>query len=185
VLVRTSYTMTTLITPTTVSSDLLPTIVNLEEARERCASFASVLTAGPSFAEVRDFAHPHHKVVEFDDVSEHYSGYLPPTYSQVEEMIRWGAGRAQLLVHCHAGMSRSTATAWGIAIANGFDPAQALQLLKNNHPVETHYKWVSREHRIALRDPRPFIPNRLIVAHMEQILGMRSGELRGLLDADR
>jgi predicted protein tyrosine phosphatase len=177
--------MTTLFTPNTVSSDLLPTIVNLEEARERCASFASVLTAGPSFAEVRDFAHPHHKVVEFDDVSAPYAGYLAPTYPQVEEMIRWGAGRAHLLVHCHAGMSRSTATAWGIAIANGFDPAAALQLLKNNHPVETHYKRVGCERPIALRDSRPFIPNRLIILHLEQILGMRSGELSNMLDADQ
>jgi len=173
------------LTPNTVSSDLLPTIVNLEEARERCASFPSVLTAGPSLAEVRDFAHPNHKVVEFDDISSPHPGYLPPTYSQVEEMIRWGVGRTQLLVHCHAGMSRSTATAWGIAIANGFEPEQALQLLKSNHPIETRYKWVNREQRILLDHPRPFIPNRLIVAHTEQILGMRSGELSRLLDAAR
>ena len=80
--------MTTLTPPTSISSDLLPTIVNLDEARERCHDFASVLTAGPSLDEVCDFAHPEHKVVEFDDVTSAYSGYTPPTFDQVEEMVR-------------------------------------------------------------------------------------------------
>ena len=110
--------MTTLTPQTSVSSNLLPTIVNLEEARERCHEFGSVITAGPSLREVREFMHPNHKVVEFDDVTSRHFGYVPPTYDQVEEMIRWGEGRADLLVHCHAGMSRSTATAWEIGRAH-------------------------------------------------------------------
>ncbi|MEY3575678.1 MAG: Dual specificity phosphatase, catalytic domain [Actinomycetota bacterium] len=174
--------MTTLTPPTSISSNLLPTIVNLDEARERCHDFASVLTAGPSLDEVCDFAHPEHKVVEFDDVTSAYSGYTPPTFDQVEEMVRWGEGRIDLLVHCHAGMSRSTSTAWGIAIANGFDPQEAFDLLKNNHPVETHFAWRSGGNRIALRDPRPFIPNRLIVTHLESLFEMKPGTLRRILD---
>jgi len=174
--------MNTLTSPTSISSNLLPTIVNLDEARERCHDFASVLTAGPSLDEVCDFGHPAHKVVEFDDVTSSSFGYTPPTFQQVEEMVRWGEGRTDLLVHCHAGMSRSTSTAWGIAIANGYDPQEAFDLLKNNHPVETHYTWRSGGNRIALRDQRPFIPNRLIVTHLESLFELQPGTLRRILD---
>ena len=174
--------MNTLTSPTSVSSDFLPTIVNLDEARERCHEYASLLTAGPPRDEVCDFGHPAHKVVEFDDVTSRHFGYTPPTFDQVEEMVRWGEGRANLLVHCHAGMSRSTSTAWGIAIANGFDPQEAFDLLKNNHPVETHFVQRSSGYRIELRDPRPFIPNRLIVTHLEKLFEMKSGSLRRILD---
>ena len=174
--------MNTLTSPTSISSNLLPTIVNLDEARERCHDFASVLTAGPSLDEVCDFKHPAHKVVEFDDVTSSSFGYTPPTFDQVEEMVRWGEGRTNLLVHCHAGMSRSTSTAWGIAIANGYDPREAFDLLKNNHPVETHYAWRSGGNRIALRDQRPFIPNRLIVTHLESLFELQPGTLRRMLD---
>lgn len=174
--------MTTLNTTDTVSSDLLPTIVNLEEARERCHEFDGVLTAGPSYDEVLDFMHPVHKVVEFDDVVTSGFGYAPPSLAQVEEMIRWGEGRARLLVHCHAGMSRSTATAWGIAIANGHDPLEAFTALRNNHPVEIHHVWRHGGERLELREPRPFIPNRLIVRHLESIFQFRPGTLRRILD---
>lgn len=179
---RTNDIMNTLTSPTSISSNLLPTIVNLDEARERCHDFASVLTAGPSLDEVCDFGHPAHKVVEFDDVTSSSFGYTPPTFQQVEEMVRWGEGRTDLLVHCHAGMSRSTSTAWGIAIANGYDPQEAFDLLKNNHPVETHYTWRSGGNRIALRDQRPFIPNRLIVTHLESLFELQPGTLRRILD---
>ncbi|MEY4401853.1 MAG: Dual specificity phosphatase, catalytic domain [Actinomycetota bacterium] len=174
--------MTTLTSPTSISSDLIPTIVNLEEAREMCHQFGSVITAGPSLREVLDFAHPDHKVVEFDDVTSHHFGYVPPTFDQVEEMVRWGEGRTNLLVHCHAGMSRSTATAWGIAIANGFDAQEAFDLLKGNHPVQTHYVQRGGKQVMELRDPRPFIPNRLIVKHLETLFNMKPGTLRRILD---
>ncbi|NBO84610.1 MAG: hypothetical protein EBV14_04585 [Actinobacteria bacterium] len=82
--------MTTLTPHSPVSSDLLPVIVNLEEARERCHEFESVITAGPSLSEVGDFGHPKHKIVEFDDVTSHHFGYVPPTFDQVDEMVRWG-----------------------------------------------------------------------------------------------
>ena len=181
--VRNNGIMTTLTPHTPVSSDLLPVIVNLEEARERCHEFESVITAGPSLSEVGDFMHPDHKVVEFDDVTSHHFGYVPPTFDQVDEMVRWGEGRSNLLVHCHAGMSRSTATAWGIAIANGFDPQEAFDRLKNNHPVETHYVQRGGKHVLELRNPRPFIPNRLIVKHLETLFNMKPGSLRRILDS--
>ena len=121
--------MTTSTPTTSVSSDLLPTVRNLDEARNICHEFSSVLTVGPRRSEVSDFAHPDHKIVTFDDITSSFGGYQAPTFEQVKHIVEWGAGRSNLLVHCHAGMSRSTSSAWGIAIANGFDPQNAYDLL--------------------------------------------------------
>lgn len=177
--------MNTLITPNSVSSDLLPTVVNLEEARERCHDFDAVITAGPSLYEVRDFRHPAHQVVEFDDVTSSHFGFQPPTLDDVERLVAWGKGRTNLLVHCHAGISRSTATAWGIAIANGFDPQEAFHLLKTNHPVESRLTWDNGRQRVVLHDPRPFEPNRLILTHLETLFDLRPRSLRRMLERER
>ena len=160
-----------------ISSDLLPTVRNLEEARILCGDFASVLTVGPDLHEVDDFGHPDHKVVTFDDVTEHHRGYLAPTFELVVEALEWGTGRANLLVHCHAGMSRSTSTAWGIAIANGFDPQEAYDLLKRNHPTERCRSWEGADARMRT-ERRAFIPNELVLQHLEHYFGLRSGQLR-------
>ena len=80
---------------------------------------------------------------------------------QVEEMVVWGVGQSDLLVHCHAGMSRSTAVAWGIAMARGLDPDVAIRALHQAHPEDFP------------GEKRLFMPNRLIVEHLEVVLGIR------------
>jgi hypothetical protein len=85
--------------------------------------------------------------------------FLGPTLEQVEEMITWGCDQPDLLVHCHAGMSRSTAVAWGVAMARGLDPQRSIAALQAAHPQE-----ISGE-------PRLFIPNLLIVEHLGVLLG--------------
>ncbi len=174
-------------TPTSkIDSSLLPTVRNLEEAREICGEFASVLTVGPEDFEVDDFGHPAHKVVTFDDITYHYPGSQAPTFELVREAVEWGAGRKNLLVHCHAGMSRSTSTAWGIAIANGFDPQQSYELLRSNHPVEPRSARLRGGQRLARR---AFIPNELVLRHLERYFGLADATLRdiaivGALDDD-
>ncbi|MFM7047584.1 MAG: dual specificity protein phosphatase family protein [Actinomycetota bacterium] len=172
--------MTTSVPTTSIGSDLLPTVRNLEEARLICGDFTSVLTVGPESHEVDDFGHPDHKVVSFDDITVNYRGYLAPTFDLVKEAVEWGVGRTNLLVHCHAGMSRSTSTAWGIAIANGFDPMEAFDLLKQNHPVELHRTWTLDEHHPPRLARRAFIPNELVLKHLERYFGLRSGTLRDI-----
>lgn len=167
-------------TSTSISSDLLPTVRNLEEARMMCADFASVLTVGPDAHEVDDFGHPDHKVVSFEDITFSVRGYVAPTFDLVREAVEWGAGRANLLVHCHAGMSRSTSTAWGIAIANGFDPQDAYDLLKQNHPVEQGRGFVRGGSVRARQSRRAFIPNELVLSHLERYFGLGDGALRDI-----
>ena len=65
-------------------------------------------------------------------------------------------GNDEILVHCHAGMSRSTATAWGIAIQRGMDPADAYDALKERHPAG-----------------RMFWPNDAIVEALEVIFDLK------------
>lgn len=146
----------------------LPIVRNLDEAREQCLDFDAVLTAGPSKYEVRDFNHPIHKVVQFGDTVHEDNG---PSYADVVELIEFGAGVPKLLVHCHAGISRSTATAWGVAVANGVDPLSAFLSLRENHPLET---GVFRSAK------RPFAPNLLIVKHLDAYfkLGSTLREIR-------
>ena len=162
------------ITQHTPSTALLPTVRNLEEAWNHAAEFSSVLTAGPGLDEV-GFNHPDHLVVSFDDVESDEWGYQPPTFEQVREMVEWGRGRENLLVHCHAGISRSTATAWGIAIANGFDPNDAIEALRGRHPQSSYAGYRYR---------RMFHPNGLIVRHLEQLFALPTGHLAEILEAN-
>ena len=130
---------------------------NIHEAREVNHRYDAVVTAGPDASEVR-WGHPNHVVEEFDDVT---SAEWGPQLTQVEFLVSFGARqRGSILVHCHAGVSRSTATAWGIAMARGADPVVALTDLMDRHPLERD-----------LRTPRPFFPNARIVDHLVAIFG--------------
>lgn len=136
-----------------ITSLILPTIVNLPEAQAMCHEFPAVITAGPTRGEVITFKHPNHFVRTFDDIRY---GLDAPTVRDVEAMLNFAeANDGEILVHCHAGMSRSTATAWGIAIQRGFNPYEAYDRLLENHPVD-----------------RMFWPNDAIVDALEEIFGL-------------
>src|SRR3712207_6455151 len=75
----------------------------------------------PLHPEPADFQQygPHKRLtLRFDDVIEPGTGLLMPERRHVEELLRFGEGLAttdgdplsHLLVHCHAGISRSTAS---------------------------------------------------------------------------
>jgi predicted protein tyrosine phosphatase len=135
----------------------IPDVLNIMEAQERCHQYDVVITAGPTKREVADFGHPNHKVVSFQDIT---NGRGAPTIRDVAELIEFGAGMDNVLVHCHAGISRSTATAWGISIANGVDPRVALEKLDANQP------WENDDFSDQF-SRRWFSPNRLIVQHLQ------------------
>jgi len=166
-----------------VSSNLLPTVRNLDEARSICHEFSSVLTVGPDLSEVAVFAHPDHKIVTFDDITMSFGRYRAAPFEQVKHIVEWGAGRSNLLVHCHAGMSRSTSSAWGIAIANGFDPQAAYDLLYQNHPVEHYHSVRIADDPTTVAAKRAFIPNELVLTHLEELFGLPSSSLRRIAAA--
>jgi len=74
----------------------------------------------PVYPEPADFGayRPHRRLtLRFDDIIEPAAGLRPPEMAHIEELLRFGEGLAaepgdplsHLLVHCHAGISRSTA----------------------------------------------------------------------------
>lgn len=99
-----------------------------------------------------------HLKLSFDDVSEPLDGFLPPARAHVEEIIGFvdGWDRSEgMLIHCWAGISRSTAAAFAAmcAINPDEDEAELAWELRRNSPTAS--------------------PNRLIVAHADDILGRR------------
>ena len=102
----------------------------------------------------------HHLILRFHDVeNEDVEGFVAPTSEDLAAVLAHTKELKKgdrLLVHCHAGKSRSPAMAIGILIANGASPYAALDQVK------------------ALR---PFIiPNRLMIARLDGLLALE-GEL--------
>lgn len=107
-----------------------------------------------------------HLFVEVDDISMPMPGYVAPAQDHVEELVTfldsWDRSRPAL-IHCYAGVSRSTAA--------------ALILMSLHNP--------GREHAAAqtLRDRAPHAqPNRRIIRIADQIMGL-DGRLIGAVEA--
>lgn len=145
-----------------VDLSVVPVVRNLGEARVLCGLFDHVVTVGPSVEEV-GFGHGDHIVRSFGDVTV---GRFAPRFEDVADVLRWASVRhGSMLVHCHAGMSRSTATAWGILIGRGWHAMDALRVLMDCHPLDGD-------------GPRFFIPNGLIVRHVVDFFGLPAGVVR-------
>jgi hypothetical protein len=139
----------------------LPVVSNIKEAQQWAQDFKAILTVGPQQREV-DWGHPNHKIFTFGDTT---SGLNAPKIKDIEQAILWGTEQEDLLIHCHAGMSRSTSTAWGISIARGADPLDSFLALKEAQPNDM---WSTAREEV----PRDFIPNKLIVKYLEEILNI-------------
>ena len=108
-----------------------------------------------------------HLRVSVDDITEELAGFVAPSHdhvTQVLEFVRgWDRG-APLVIHCYAGISRSTASAFAAACA------------LNPHRNELD---IAR----AIRSASPIAsPNRLIVSLADKALG-REGRMVQALDA--
>lgn len=114
-----------------------------------------------------------HLRVDFDDVEKDSGGgWVVPTREHVDAILAHTKDLTDtddLLVHCMAGISRSTAAAIGICCQHGMSPADALA------------------HVRAIREPTlkkgyMVLPNRLIIRHFDDALGL-NGELAKVVDA--
>ena len=106
-----------------------------------------------------------HLKVQVDDITEHMEGFVAPTdlhVDQVLSFVRNWDRRAPLVVHCYAGISRSTASAFAAVCA------------LNPHRDE---RSIARQIRAA----SPIAaPNRLIVSLADKALGRDGRMLRAL-----
>jgi predicted protein tyrosine phosphatase len=106
-----------------------------------------------------------HLKVQMDDITEQMEGFVAPTEAHIEQVLnfvrRWDRG-APLVVHCYAGISRSTASAFAAVCA------------LNPHRDET---TIARQIRAASAIAQP---NRLIVSLADKALGREGRMLRAL-----
>jgi predicted protein tyrosine phosphatase len=106
-----------------------------------------------------------HLKVQVDDITEQVDGFVAPSHSHIEQVLNfvrgWDRG-APMVVHCYAGISRSTASAFAAAC------------LLNPHRDE-----ISIARQIRAASPVAS-PNRLIVSLADRALGREGRMLRAL-----
>ena len=106
-----------------------------------------------------------HLRVSMDDITEHMDGFVAPSDSHIAQVLNfvrsWDRG-APLVVHCYAGISRSTASAFAAAC------------MLNPHRDEIA---IARQIRAASPIAQP---NRLIVTLADKALGREGRMIRAL-----
>jgi predicted protein tyrosine phosphatase len=106
-----------------------------------------------------------HLKVQVDDITEHMDGFLAPNDSHIEQVLNFVRGwdrSAPMVVHCYAGISRSTASAF------------AAVCMLNPHRDE-----ISIARQIRAASPIAS-PNRLMVSLADKALGRDGRMLRAL-----
>jgi predicted protein tyrosine phosphatase len=106
-----------------------------------------------------------HLKVQVDDITEQMDGFVAPSDIHVEQVLNFVRGwdrRAPMVVHCYAGISRSTASAFAAAC------------MLNPHRDEM---TIARQIRAASPIAQP---NRLIVSLADRALGREGRMLRAL-----
>jgi predicted protein tyrosine phosphatase len=133
---------------TTGASHVLTVMANVDQVQRP-----------PSVAEAN------HLKVSMDDITEQMDGFTTPNDGHIERVLEFVRGwdrSAPLVVHCYAGISRSTASAF------------AAVCMLNPHRDE-----VVIAQQIRLASPIA-APNRLIVALADKALGREGRMLRAL-----
>lgn len=105
-----------------------------------------------------------HLCLHFDDIDGQRVGQIPPGRADVRRILEFGRALpddGQCLIHCHAGVSRSTAAAIAVLVARG-------------HAAETAFEEIR-----AMRGDL-FWPNQLITEMADQELG-QAGRLSALV----
>ena len=106
-----------------------------------------------------------HLKVAMDDITEQVDGFVAPSEQHIEKVLAFVRGwdrNAPLVVHCYAGISRSTASAFAAAC------------MLNPHKDE-----ISIARQIRAASPIAS-PNRLIVSLADKVLGRDGRMLRAL-----
>jgi predicted protein tyrosine phosphatase len=106
-----------------------------------------------------------HLKVPMDDIIEQLDGFVAPSEAHIEKVLNFVRGwdrTAPMVVHCYAGISRSTASAFAAACA-----------------LNPHRDEASIARQIRAASPIAS-PNRLIVSLADKALGREGRMLRAL-----
>ena len=79
-----------------------------------------------------------HLKLQFDDISYSRDGYIAPSSWHVNRILEFSkdfVDTDKVLVHCQAGISRSTAAAIGILIQHGMSYEYAYNKIENIRPI--------------------------------------------------
>jgi predicted protein tyrosine phosphatase len=106
-----------------------------------------------------------HLMISMDDITEPAEGFLAPSSEHIDRALafvrRWDR-TTPLVIHCYAGISRSTASAFMAACA-----------------LNPHRDELSIARQIRLASPSAY-PNRLIVTLADHALGREGRMIRAL-----
>ena len=109
-------------------------------------------------------------VLRFHDITQPSEGLVPPDRDSIRALIDFGRawrGEAPLLIHCWAGISRSTAAAYIVACERG-------------------ERGQERSLALALRRASPQAsPNALMVALADEVLGRSGTMIRAIPEIGR
>ncbi len=131
-----------------------------EAERVRPAHVISILDPDHSLQAPPGVGGARHLMLHFHDIDTPLPGYVAPHADHIEELIAFGRAcgdRDPLLVHCHAGISRSSAAAF-------------ILMCLHNEGREERAAQVLRQHG------RHVAPNRRMVELGDEALG-RAGRL--------
>jgi predicted protein tyrosine phosphatase len=134
----------------------------------RLTGASHVLTVMANVAQVQRPASvlpANHLKVQVDDITEELDGFVAPSDHHIEQVLNFVRGwdrNAPMVVHCYAGISRSTASAFAAAC------------LLNPHRDE-----IAIAKQIRAASPIA-APNRLIVGLADKALGREGRMLRAL-----
>jgi predicted protein tyrosine phosphatase len=106
-----------------------------------------------------------HLRVQMDDITEAAEGFIAPSDIHIEQVLNFVRGwdrHAPLVVHCYAGISRSTASAFAAVCA-----------------LNPHRDEITIARQIRAASPIA-APNRLIVSLADKALGREGRMLRAL-----
>jgi len=140
----------------------------LISALQECVGASHVLTVMANVAQVQrpeSVLEANHLRVQMDDITEQMDGFLAPSDTHVEQVLNFVRGwdrNAPLVVHCYAGISRSTASAFAAACM-----------------LNPHRDEISIARQIRAASPIAS-PNRLIVSLADRALGREGRMLRAL-----
>jgi predicted protein tyrosine phosphatase len=130
------------------------TVLDLNQAYIQRDEFDAVISL-VDHPSVLEFTHPNHHIEVFlDDEDPRWP--KSPKLEHVERIFNFVStlsDDANVMVHCHAGMCRSTAIAIAIEAKQGKDPVEAAIALEARHFKKD---W--------------FFPNRLVLRHVGTLL---------------
>ena len=133
-------------------------------------SLVTLISGGTPVERPNSIAPDDHLFLAFNDIIEPMDGLTPPAAEHVETLIEFGKkwnGEAPMIVHCWAGISRSTAGAYIIACARNPDADE-------------------RNLADALRKASPSAtPNARLVAFADEILGREGRMIRSIQQIGR